>query len=102
MALLVISTLTPMITETSAADGIGVTVKLTDDRGTPITGYNSNGDMLVTADLTVTIGGGVSVIELIPNAELVPANTYYTVTVGSRSFLISKGADTETLFDCLV
>jgi hypothetical protein len=45
---------------------------------------------------------GLETLDLTPNASITPPNTYYLVQVAGMSWLISKGAGSETILEALV
>lgn len=80
-----------------------VNVELTDQRGDAIVGYVSTSNQVIVLPTTVTtdINGQVT-IDLIPNADIEPGNTCYTVRIAEKQFLIQKSANPQNLFDALV
>lgn len=80
-----------------------VRVDLTDSVGNPITGYIADTDSaIVSASVFQTDTSGHLVIDLVPTADIVPGNSCYTVTVGTRSFLIQKSGATQNLLESVV
>src|SRR5262245_26499434 len=41
-------------------------------------------------------------IDLVPTANIIPGNSYYTVTINDKVFLIQKSGSTEGLYEALV
>jgi hypothetical protein len=85
----------------SAASQTRIRAELTDGRGDPVVGFSSSGVYIEPTVVTASTSG-VSTLSLEPNADIIPLNTYYTITVGSKSFLIEKSAATQTLQEALV
>lgn len=85
------------------ASAVVVSVELTDQRGDPVVGFvtDSNEVILLPATQTTDENGQVA-IDLVPNDEITPGNTCYTVRVASKQFLIQKAAFTQNLLDALV
>jgi hypothetical protein len=84
---------------------VGVTpvvIKLTNSDGEEVTAFRSDDHVLVRGYEGNTDANGDLTVSLDANSTLDRANTYYTVTIGTRSFLIEKGASTEDLVDCIV
>lgn len=90
----------------SAGDATGpvgarrVKVTLTDADGRQVTGYSSAGELVGRVDQWTDADGALS-LSLIPNGDITPANTYYTVNIDGRSVLISKGSSTQTVSQAL-
>lgn len=84
-----------------AYGGADIRVELTDGDGVPVVGY---ADGAIVAPFTAQAHGltGAATLHLIPNANISPANTYYTVTIGDFSMLIEVDADGGDLEDLLV
>lgn len=99
MSILVIDTLEA----TGQIGAIRVRAELTDGRGDPVTGYVDGTDgVLVLGSVSTTDSDGHVEIELIPNDDILPANSCYTITVGPKSFLIQKSGATQNLFEAIV
>lgn len=83
--------------------GTVVTVALTDADGRSVAGRTTD-EVIVQVSTARLDADGRATFDLVPNADITPANTYYTVTVGSGrgadAFLIEKGAASENLVDC--
>jgi len=77
---------------TVAAD---ILVTLTDSAGTPVIGHYNGA--IVEQVRGAQASNGTYTIALIPNADITPANTYYTVTIGDYSVRIQKSSATQTL-----
>lgn len=84
-----------------AYGGADVHVELTDGDGAAVVGY-SNG--AIVAPFTAQAHGltGAATLHLIPNADISPTGTYYTVTVGGFSMLIEVPTGGGALEDLLV
>lgn len=81
---------------------VAVKAELTDLNGTPIAGHTADG--VIVKPVTTRTEDGTVTLNLVPCADINDgaAGIYYTVTVGSFSFLIDKGAaDDETIRDAL-
>lgn len=77
-----------------------VTATLTDGASLPVVGVV---DGVIVAPLTVIAdGSGVAVLQLVANADIVPANTCYTIAVGDEALLIQVDADGGYVEDLLV
>lgn len=91
----------------NTADVLGDTVNapwsvyLTDLAGEPVLGYLTGDDGVVITPRMGTATAGVIDVDLTPNADITPANTYYTVTVGEFSALITKTSSTQSLLEAL-
>lgn len=83
--------------------GTVVQVTLTDADGRPVAGRTAT-EVIVQSTTERLDRDGVATFDLVPNADITPANTYYTVRIGqgprARDFLIDKGAAAENLVDC--
>lgn len=77
-----------------------VRVELTDERGAPVVGFGAAG-AYTEASVSAVNASGQLTLDLEPNANITPAGTFYTVTIGSKSFLILKSASTQTLLEAL-
>lgn len=85
------------------APGTIVRVALTDLDGRSVAGRTV--DEVIVQETTARLDlEGRATFDLVPNADISPANTYYTVTIGqgrnADAFLIEKGAGDENLVDC--
>lgn len=85
--------------------GTVVTVALTDADGRSVAGRTTD-EVIVQVSTARLDADGRATFQLVPNADITPANTYYTVTIGqgrnADAFLIEKGAGDENLVDCEV
>lgn len=80
-----------------------VNIELTDGRGDPVVGYVDLTDIVMVLPTVVTTDeNGQVVVDLIPNSEIVPGNTCYTVRMADKQFLIQKSGATQNLFQALV
>lgn len=89
----------------AAAAVTSITIDLTDSTGAPVNGYVGTGgasEAVIRHREYVSNSSGVFTIALFANADIRPANTYYTIFAGSRSWLIEKTAATQTLEAALV
>ena len=93
-------TVTVLDVEGNGRAGQGVIATLTDADGVKVLGYDAAGQVVREVKAR-TDPDGVATLDLIPNADLTPANTYYTVRVADFAVLIEKGAGAETLEDAL-
>lgn len=96
-----------LVIDAIAAVGVAsstlVNVELTDGRGDPVVGYVTGTDNVIVLPTTVTTDeNGEVTIDLIPNADIVPGNTCYTVRIAHKQFLIQKSGVTQNLFEALV
>lgn len=98
MALLIIKALTTL----NNASGVQIRAELTDGRGDPVVGFDTLNSAIVAPSVTKTDSLGEAQLELTPNSDIEPSNTYYTITVGSKSFLIDKSGAAQTLRDAIV
>lgn len=99
MALLIIDA----VQAVGVASSTLVNVELTDQRGDAVVGYVTASNQVVVLPTTVTTDtNGQVTIDLIPNAEIEPGNTCYTVRIAEKQFLIQKSANPQNLFDALV
>ena len=94
-------TVTAMSVTSDPISGLVVKVALTDSRGTPQGGYDGD-SAFVAPYVAVTDSSGQVVLDLVPNADITPAASRYTVSLDGHSFLIEKSADPQTLFEALV
>lgn len=90
----------------SSVDALGhatpreaVTVTLTDADGVPVEqAYLTDGGQAVIRTASFALNDqGLGSIDLTPNAEITPANTIYTVTLGDTVWRITKGTGSENL-----
>lgn len=77
-----------------------VVITLTDYRGAPVVGYNGDGAVIHRIQAR-TEHNGELVVNLVPNAEVSPANTYYLVQLDHHYTMIEKGAGEESILDCI-
>lgn len=95
------SSLTIAAREATGETGkIAWSAELTDADGVPVAGHITSGantGQIVQPSRGYTDTDGDVTLDLEANANITPANTYWTVFVGPRSFLVSKGSGTETL-----
>lgn len=96
-----------LVIEAIAAVGVAsatlVNVELTDGRGDPVVGYVAGSDNVIVLPTTVTTdANGEVTVDLIPNADIVPGNTCYTIRIAHKQFLIQKSGVTQSLFEALV
>lgn len=94
--------LVDVVSATVPMPDIAVRAELTDERGTPMTGFATGDEAIVLSSVARTDANGEASLDLTPNADITPAGSYYTVTVGPKSFLITKSSGTENLADALV
>lgn len=90
----------------AALDAIGVTsaaivAELTDANHVPVAGRTADGT-IVKRWTGKTNALGLITLDLEPNANISPANTYWTVWVGGFAFLIEKSAAAQTLAEAEV
>jgi hypothetical protein len=78
-----------------------VVVSLVDADQRPITYGTVSGDPVAAVVRKATDRDGLLTLDLTPNGDISPENTYYLVQVGSGSWLIEKGEDSETVADAL-
>lgn len=98
MSELIIDTLTVL----GVAKSVLVVVRLTDSEGNEVVGYTDDG-MIVTGGEGRTDSDGHLTLDLVPNADVRPANTYYKPTVGYQApGLLLKSSGTQTLEEALV
>lgn len=80
---------------------VTVTCQLCDSDHDPVVGYTDDGE-IVDKYAGYTDSDGELTLSLVANSAITPANTYYSLRVGSRRFLIEKAAsDNETVQDAL-
>jgi len=84
-------------TASSISPGTKVVAELSDERGVAIPGYTAAGAVVVEPSVATTDATGLASLDLVPNADITPAGTYYTVRVGPAQFRITKTASTQTL-----
>lgn len=80
-----------------AAKVTPVMVRLCDSNGVEVTNGTDSAQNVVARVYGKTDATGALTLQLIPNAEITPANTYYTVVAGHSITLISKTSATQTL-----
>lgn len=78
-----------------------VRAELTDSRGNPVQGFDSNSNAYVGPSVTATDDTGFAELELVPNSDITPIDTQYAISVGSITVRIIKGVGTETLLEAL-
>lgn len=72
-----------------------VIVTLTDANRDEVAG-TADGE-IVARTIAYTDSDGALALDLVPNADITPSGTYYTVHVFDHPFLIQKGSGTESL-----
>lgn len=77
-----------------------VVITLTDYRGAAVTGYNGDGAVIHKIQARTDHDGELAV-NLVPNADVSPANTYYLIQLDHHYTMIEKGAGTESILDCI-
>ncbi len=83
------------------AGRIRVHIRLADGDYNTVAGTYGSGS-IVERITEYTASDGTLSVDLVPNASITPANTYYVVWVGQERFLIEKSAATQTLSAALV
>jgi len=78
-----------------------VVVSLVDADQRPVTYGTVSGDPVAAVVRKATDRDGLLTLDLTPNGDISPENTYYLVQVGSGSWLIEKGEDSETVAEAL-
>ena len=78
-----------------------VHIRLADGDYNTVAGTYGSGS-IVERITEYTASDGTLSVDLVPNADITPANTYYVVWVGQERFLIEKSASTQTLSAALV
>lgn len=92
-------TITPLDCEEADKTGVAITATLTDSAGNKIAGHVTGGQIV---NQTRAVSNGATVtLDLTPNADIDPGNSYYTVKIGPFSFLIEKTSGTQTLRQAL-
>ena len=87
---------------TGSAKSVPVLIELVDSTGRKVAGTIADSGASVIAAVEVrTDSDGEATVDLIPNADITPANTYYAVRIKGRSWLIEKGEGEETILDAL-
>lgn len=82
---------------------VSVRIELTDGRGNPVIGFvTGSDDVIIAPSVHRTDANGQLTLEVVPNVDITPGNTAYTVTVGDKSFLISKSGATQNLFESII
>lgn len=82
------------------AGRIKVTITLTNAAGVQVAGYAPDGQV-VTQKIAATDADGILVLEVVPNEDISPANTYYTVKTHKISHLIEQTSVGGTLEEML-
>lgn len=98
MANLTISTLDVL---GATVPGVRVIAEPTDENGDRMAVYQDGHPVVATARGKTDTDGTIT-LDLIPQADLDPTPSYYTVWIGDRSWLIVKGAGEETLLEALI
>lgn len=88
------------ITTLASAGAVKVRAELTDFRGNPVSGFVDD-DVIVFPSVTETNSLGTAILDLHANSDITPSGTFYTITVGTKSFLILKSGATQTLFEAI-
>lgn len=89
----------------NAEDAVGVTgivkvvATLTDLNHVPVATASVGSVVIARSHTSYTAQDGSLTLDLEPNASIVPANTYWSVKVNDKTWLITKGAATEALTD---
>ena len=96
MATLTIST----VDLTSTAQSIPVGIETCDINGVPVSALTSS-SVVVPSEYRETDASGNLSIDLIPNADLNPTNTFYKVTLAGGTWIILKSAATQTIIQAL-
>ena len=78
-----------------------VHIRLADGDYNTVAGTYGSGS-IVERITEYTASDGTLSVDLVPNADITPANTYYVVWVGQERFLIEKTSATQTLSAALV
>lgn len=79
---------------------VTVTCQLCDSYHDPVVGYTDDGE-IVDRFSGYTDSDGELTLSLVANSAITPANTYYSLRIGSRRFLIEKGTSTQTVQQAL-
>jgi hypothetical protein len=88
---------------TGTAKAVTVNVDLVDSTGTKLAGtVTATGASVVVPMALRTDADGLLTLDLVPNASITPANTYYSVRIKGTTWIISKGAGAETILEALV
>lgn len=88
------------LTASSAAGATRVRAELTDFRGTPVVGFTAN-QVIVLPSVYETDALGQVTLDLVPNEDITPTGTFYTISIGPKHFLIEKSGATQTLQEAL-
>jgi len=78
-----------------------IVVSLVDSNLAPVAGTVDE-TVVVSPLRAYTDRDGLETLDLVPNADITPANTLYLVQVAGMSWLISKGSGSETILEALV
>lgn len=85
---------------TGSGKSTKVVITLSDYRGMPVIGYTSDGTVIHKISTRTEHNGELSV-DLVPNTDVSPANTYYLVQLDNHFSLIQKGSAEESVIDCI-
>lgn len=97
MALLEITAISTSFT----GETVPVRIELTDERGDPVYGFSDSGAMILPS-VARTDETGYVAFDLVPNGDITAdVSTFYTLTIGQRSYLILKSGATQTVFEAL-
>lgn len=87
----------------NALPGAAVLARLCDLEGRPIQGFTTIGGFLVEPQLEYADESGIATIELVPNAEILQDNTYYSIRVAHYPpVIIEKTAASQDLLGAIV
>lgn len=75
---------------------------LVDSRGVAVQGFDASDNAYISPSVAATNALGTAVLSLVPNADITPSDTFYTIYVGDFSARILKTADPQTLREALV
>ena len=84
---------------TGATGIVKVVATLTDSAHRPVRNAYVGATAIVRSYTTYTAQDGTLTLDLTANASITPANTYWSVKVHDKTWLISKGSGTEALTD---
>src|SRR5690606_14076269 len=85
----------------AAVAGVNVIAEPTDENGKRMAVYQDGHPVVATARGKTDTDGTIT-LDLIPQADLAPTPSYYTVWIGDRAWLIQKSAGDETLLAALI